>query len=74
MARCQACDAEILWGGTEAGKAMPIDATPVTNGKWTYIGGRVRFATIDDARLMRPLYTAHWSTCTDAARFRRRTP
>lgn len=28
-ARCSSCGAEVIWTVTEAGKRMPVDATPV---------------------------------------------
>lgn len=42
MAKCKACDAEIIWIRTRKGKLMPADADqvnviPARNGKRTYI-------------------------------------
>ena len=71
MSRCQSCEAEIEWGTTTNGRPMPLDAQPSPNGKWTFIGGRIRYATADDLRLMRPLYVAHWGSCPNAEQHRR---
>lgn len=73
MARCKACEAEVIWAETTTGKRMPIDAAPTPKGNMVYVNGVARAASADDRRLQRPLYTSHFATCPDAASFRKRS-
>lgn len=72
MSTCRSCDAEITWATTEAGKAMPLDATPSETGTHVLVDGLTRRATDEDRRLHRPLYVSHFATCQHAAYWRRR--
>jgi hypothetical protein len=55
-----------------SGKKNPLDAEPSAKGNLTLINGRAKFATDEDRKLLRPLYTSHFATCADAAQHRRR--
>lgn len=74
MASCKTCEAPIIWATTAAGKAMPLDESPVlVGGEWVLLpGGQTRKATDEDKGLHRPMYMPHWATCPDAPSFRRR--
>lgn len=71
MSACRSCEAEILWGTTSGGKAMPLDAKPDAKGDWVLIKGQIQRATPDDDRLHRPRYTSHFATCPDHAGWRK---
>lgn len=74
---CRACGAAIIFGRTNAGKAIPLDAEPSTDGNvildsdgMAFILGRDA-ATAEHAKGTE-LRVAHFVTCPDAARFRKR--
>lgn len=58
MSKCKACGADITWMKTEAGKNIPVDTDTVGD-----FG-----ADVFDKETM----TAHWATCPDADKFRRK--
>jgi hypothetical protein len=66
-ARCTSCQAEILWTVTEAGKRMPVDATPA--GKVTVL---VKNPDGSDTPVSksRDHYVSHFATCPSAAKHR----
>lgn len=82
MAVCSSCGAEIVWGTMEkSGKPMPLDAlkpaefgrpAPVTHGDWVLVVGKIRRATAEDRRLLRPTYTSHFAHCPAAEQHRKR--
>ena len=74
-AHCKSCQAPVIWCVTARGKRMPVDAEPVIVPQGfrlhearpdvvvaTYTG-----APVPDERL----YVSHFSSCPDAAVFRR---
>lgn len=70
---CKSCKGEIIWGVTEAGKNMPVDAATVTEG--------TRYATVQNGEttyLQRvtaegvPGHLSHFATCPNANQHRRR--
>jgi len=65
MAYCSSCGAQILWGKTRSGKAMPLDAEPDPNGSWGLDGDRIVNGTVD------PRYTSHFATCPNASSHRK---
>jgi hypothetical protein len=69
-ATCSSCGAAILWTVTEAGKRMPVDATP--SGKAT-----VLVRNPDDPNTpiskQRDVYLSHFATCEHAASHRKTT-
>lgn len=80
-ARCRSCNAPIRWARTPAGKAMPLDARPTLGGNVL-----LREATppadptaqvlagvdLADAHTRgRELYVPHFTTCPEAAKWRR---
>ena len=57
--RCRGCDRKVIWGKTEAGKTIPLDAVaPV-------------YVKMGDGTYMRHLeaYVLHFSTCPKANDF-----
>jgi len=75
-AKCNSCDAPIIWALTENGKRMPVDAEPVRDGNIVleHHGQRVT-AIVRDAMLpgLEPLYKSHFATCPNASTHRRTT-
>jgi hypothetical protein len=79
MATCRSCGAEIRWERTAAGKAIPLDPAPVSEGNidvvWT--GGSEVAAVLgpDDALAAQAaghrLYLTHFATCPNAATHRK---
>ena len=70
MAKCKACQAEMIWAETDKGRRIPLDATPEkrfllgdeVEGSW----GDTRIATMVD------VYTSHFATCPNANQFRKK--
>lgn len=56
IVRCRGCNARIIWFKTEAGKNMPVDADTVE---------------ADDEELDLKRHVSHFSTCSQANKFRR---
>jgi hypothetical protein len=75
---CRSCRAEILWVGTERGKAMPLDRGPYQGDDprglfviRTDSGKPLAIAATPDAFPDEPVYTSHFSTCPDRDKWRR---
>lgn len=68
MSHCSSCPAEIVWGRTPTGKAMPLDAAPDPNGMWVLDDGNIRKAEESDTA---PHYTSHFATCPNAKTHRK---
>lgn len=78
MSRCRSCRAEIVWVGTEHGRAMPLDRQP-------YVGDDPRglfVIRVVDKRAIgmavpagafedEPRYRSHFATCPHADEHRR---
>lgn len=78
---CRRCKAPILWARTEAGRPMPLDATPDDGGNVAVVDGialvlpravRERLRA-NDARIneRRMFYRSHFATCPYADDFRK---
>lgn len=72
---CRSCGAPVVWGVTEKGRRMPLDAEPVA---WGNIeldeeSGRLRVLAGDEPRLSGKRYISHFATCPEAKAHRRRT-
>lgn len=72
--KCRACDADIFFAPTAAGKSVPLDAKPVENGNYFLDdGGIARVIGKGQFTLVaRELYLSHFATCPDAQRFRKK--
>lgn len=82
MSACRSCFAEILWVGTERGKAMPLDAAPYTGDdpRGLFVirveghreGGTkvIGLAVPPDAFPDEPHYRSHFTTCPDRDKWR----
>lgn len=73
---CGACKERIIWAKTTAGRSMPLNPDPSPDGNVMLIEGVATVLgkhTSEDVRLSgsEPLYVAHWSTCPNAADFRK---
>lgn len=72
---CKSCGARVLWAVTPAGKSMPIDAEPTTDGNLVLEHPDPRQAPT--ARVLRSgervhlRYTSHFATCRDAPKWRK---
>lgn len=63
-----------MFGLTEAGKWMPLDAQSSLNGEWRLFGDTPRAVHVAEQRreeLAGQLYVAHWATCPNADEHRR---
>lgn len=71
--RCRSCGAPVRWVPTEAGRSMPLDAEPSDRGNVELRAGVAVVVDPDQPTLTgEPRYVAHFSTCPDADRWRRR--
>lgn len=79
MADCHSCDAGVLWATTEAGKRIPLDPQPRTDGTF-YLRPRhpegvtaiaVKDADREAIAAAHQLYVTHFATCPHASRHRR---
>jgi len=76
---CRSCGAPIFWVETEKGKAMPVDAEPVSDGNvemtGEMVGNRplVRVHANGQSQLLDTgdRYLSHFTTCPDSAEWRR---
>jgi hypothetical protein len=72
--QCRSCNADVIWVKTEAGKWMPLNAEAVRPEE-----GRNHFVIRGDTAIAipqlvfsdEPHYVSHFSTCPDAASWRR---
>lgn len=74
MPNCKACDTEIRFAKTKAGKAMPVDATPSTDGNLVLLHdehGTLCARPAHPADQLRPRHKAHFATCTSPGSFRK---
>ena len=68
------CGAALVWGITEAGRWMPLDAETNPAGHWRLFGDAPRAVFVPADRrdeLAAELHVAHWAICPDADRHRR---
>lgn len=65
---CRSCGAAIIWGVTNAGKRMPLDAAPREGGKWLLSGERV----VARPRTHVMGHDSPFATCPGAAQHRGR--
>jgi hypothetical protein len=78
MVRCRSCGARIFWATTDRGKAMPIDVEPAAEGnvrlRWSSEGTPLVTVLTNGQREEHrgELYQAHFRSCPDADRWRRR--
>lgn len=74
MSACGSCGASIWWSVTEAGKSMPIDATPDPDGivfidrGVAKVLGPIELALLAEGA---PRWTSHFATCPNADEHRR---
>lgn len=73
--RCRSCGAAILWTKTAAtGATIPLDAEPSKDGNMVIIEGK---AHINRGSMFEPIwkgprYKAHFATCPNAKKHRRK--
>lgn len=77
MAQCRSCNAEIVWGTTRNGVAMPLDAEPTDEGNaLLYDGGVIDvlgpLELSSHDRDAQPLRLPHHASCPDAEMWKRR--
>ncbi len=70
-ALCSSCRKEIIWTVTEAGRRMPVDATPT--GKATVLVRNPDNPDNPDTPIskQRDVYISHFATCESAAQHRK---
>ena len=73
-ATCRSCGAAVTWHKTPAGNSMPLDAEPVADGNVVIEGGLARVVgPPGEGELdLSPRYRSHFSTCQDAAKWRKK--
>lgn len=72
MSACRSCGATVLWTRTVAGKAMPLDPTPIDGGNVVLENGRARVVSkANPAPDGAKRYVSHHATCPQRARWRR---
>lgn len=70
MAFCKSCGARFDWYRTAAGKAMPVEPEPRTDGN-VKIDVVNNLATVVPAGSDYPLYLSHFASCPGANQHRR---
>jgi hypothetical protein len=81
-ARCRSCQAPVIWAVSASGRPMPLDPDPRPDGTLILIetdpptalrvgDGSKEAQTA--ARRQQPRYAAHFASCPDAAKWRRRS-
>ena len=70
-AKCSSCGAAVIWTVTEAGKRMPVDATPA--GKVTVLVKNPDGSDTPVSR-MRDHFVSHFATCPNAQSHRTKKP
>lgn len=68
MARCAACQAEIIWSRTTKGKSMPLDKIPVFGGNVDLDRNLIARVVGSDMAVRR--YVSHFVSCPEARAFR----
>lgn len=66
MAVCRDCEKYITWAENPNGKNLPFDSQPVKTSQhrlYTIVKGKAKWATDEDRRLHREMYTCHFDTC-----------
>ena len=73
---CRSCGAEVVWTQTTKGKAMPVDAEPVSTGNVQLIPQadprESPLAVVVGRRVEGPKYVSHFVTCPQAAQHRKK--
>lgn len=77
MTTCRSCNAPIIWAPTSAGRKMPLDAEPVTDGNVKITEDGIAHVLSDHdlvvERMMgEPLFKSHFATCGQAGQWRRK--
>ena len=72
--QCKSCGAAIRWYRTPAGKRMPVDAEPASDGNLVILAGVVQPIQADLFRGIPsgPRYISHFATCPNARKHRRK--
>jgi hypothetical protein len=76
MAKCRSCRATVYWVRTTAHRLMPLDPHPSEHGNVVLERGEpARVVGAEEAARLRaegrPLYVSHFTTCPQAAQWRR---
>lgn len=75
LSHCSGCAAPIIWTVTSKGKAMPVDADPVSVGRGFRLeehdGDEVRAVFTAEPDAGEKLYVSHFASCPHANAFRR---
>lgn len=83
MSKCRGCGAELVWGRTSNGKAIPLDPEPTIDGNVlltadTRFGRLARILPKDELAVARELfdrdrnlYRTHFASCPQSASFRK---
>lgn len=73
---CRTCSEPVIWATTAAGKAMPVDAEPRSDGNLDLIEGdpvpQVRVIPAHTPTMTGLRYVSHFATCSHAAEHRKR--
>jgi hypothetical protein len=72
MAECRSCKAEITWARTRAGKAIPIDPDPRSDGNVVIEADGAAVYLGADSTYTGERFVSHWVTCPDAESWRKK--
>lgn len=64
MDQCKSCKANIMWGKTTNGKAVPLDTKP--KNVYVLLNGDTNVYSLECG------YESHFATCPDALKFRKK--
>jgi len=71
MARCRACNAEIIWAVTDSGKRMPLDAEPAERPTGVFALDTSCDPPHATSAAHQPVYLSHFVTCPNADQHRK---
>lgn len=68
---CRSCGAEILWARTGSGRSMPVDVKPVEGGNVQLRYEKHGLTAVVAPEAPGVKYVSHFSTCPEAAAWRK---
>jgi len=75
LSKCRGCGSPIRWEVTKAGKRMPLDADPVSEGNVVVENGVARVLTkkeIQEGGIVGDRFVSHHATCPEVSQFRKK--
>lgn len=69
--RSPGCGRPIIWARSVNGDPIPLDPEPTPDGNLDLVDGRAVAYGLEAAAAQRPRYVSHFTSCVDAASFRK---